>query len=85
MRTTVTLDDRLFAMLKKRAAESGTSVSRLIEQAIRLFVRAPSPAKANERFDLITFGRGGHFSNIGLDKTSALLGADDEDRYGPRH
>ncbi|MGQ0737158.1 MAG: ribbon-helix-helix protein, CopG family [Acidobacteriota bacterium] len=33
MRTTITLDDRLLAQLKERAAESGTSVSRLVEQA----------------------------------------------------
>ncbi|MGH9897049.1 MAG: ribbon-helix-helix protein, CopG family [bacterium] len=41
MRTTITLDDRLLAQLKKRASESGTSVSRLVEQAIRLLIRTP--------------------------------------------
>jgi metal-responsive CopG/Arc/MetJ family transcriptional regulator len=36
MRTTISLDDRLLAQLKRRASESGTSVSKLIEQAVRL-------------------------------------------------
>ena len=38
MRTTITLDERLMAKLKRRAAEQGTSVSKLVEQAARLFV-----------------------------------------------
>lgn len=82
MRTTVTLDDRLFAVLKTKAADSGTSVSRLIEQAIRLFVRTPPNPNVDERFELVTFGRNGNFPRINLDKTSALFGADDMDRYG---
>ena len=56
MRTTITLDDRLLAQVKKRAAESGTSVSRLVEQAIRLLIRTPPPAKRRDRFELVTFG-----------------------------
>lgn len=41
MRTTISLDEHLLTQLKKRAAESGTSVSRLIEQAIRMLIRTP--------------------------------------------
>ena len=84
MRTTTTLDDGLFAQLKKRAAESGTSVSRLVEQAIRLLRRTPPPAKRQEPFQLVTFGRGGRFSRQNIDKTSVLLEADDTARFG-RH
>jgi len=82
MRTTITLDDRVFAQLKKRAAESGTSVSRLVEQAIRLLIRTPPPAKRRDRFELVTFGRGGRFSRQNIDKTSGLLEADDITRFG---
>lgn len=82
MRTTITLDDRLFAQLKKRATESGTSVSRLVEQAIRLLIRMPPPAKRRDRFELVTFGRGGRFSRQNIDKTSGLLEADDITRFG---
>lgn len=84
MRTTITLDDRLLAQLKKRATESGTSVSRLIEQAVRLLIRTPPGAKRQTRFDLVTFGKGGRFSRHNIDKTSALIEADDVDRFGRR-
>jgi ribbon-helix-helix CopG family protein len=84
MRTTITLDDRLLAQLKKRAAESGTSVSRLIERAIRLLIRTPPASKRQERFELVTFGSGGRFSRQNIDKTSALIEADDVARFGQR-
>lgn len=82
MRTTISLDDRLLAQLKKRAADSGTSVSRLVEQAIRLLMRTPPPQAQQERFELVTFGAGGRFSQQNIDKTSALLEADDVKRFG---
>jgi hypothetical protein len=84
MRTTITLDDALLAQLKKRAAASGTTVSRLIEQAVRLFVRTPPAPKKQNRFDLVTFGRGGRFSRQSIDKTSRLIEDDDIARYAGR-
>jgi hypothetical protein len=84
MRTTITLDDTLLAQLKKRAAASGTSVSRLIEQAVRLFVRTPPVPKRQNRFELVTFGRGGRFSRQNIDKTSRLVEEDDVARYAGR-
>lgn len=84
MRTTITLDDRLLARLKKRASESGTSVSRLIEQAIRLLMQAPRVTKRKEGFQVVTFGAGGKFSTLNIDRTSSLLEADDLDRFAPR-
>ncbi|MPY87103.1 MAG: ribbon-helix-helix protein, CopG family [Luteitalea sp.] len=84
MRTTITLDDRLLSQLKKRASESGTSVSRLIDQAIRLFMRTPRAGRGQPRFELVTFGAGGHFSRQNIDKTPALFEADDVDRFARR-
>ena len=84
MRTTITLDDHLLVTLKKRASESGTSVSRLIEQAVRLLMHSQLAAKRKERFEVVTFGAGGHFSKRNIDKTSALLEADDIDRFARR-
>ena len=84
MRTTITLDDALLAQLKKRAAASGTTVSRLIEQAIRPFVRTPPPPRKQSRFELVTFGRGGRFSRQNVDKTSRLIEDDDVVRYAGR-
>jgi hypothetical protein len=83
MRTTVTLDDRLLERLKKRAAESGTSVSRVIERAVRLLLQSP-PVKQPEHFQLVTFGEGGGFTPLNIDKTAALIEADDIDRFGRR-
>jgi predicted transcriptional regulator len=84
MRTTITLDDRLLAQLKRRASESGTSVSKLVEQAVRLFVRTPRAALGAESFELVTFGAGGRFSRQNIDKTAALLEAEDLERFASR-
>ena len=84
MRTTITLDERLLAQLKERAAESGTSVSRIIEQAVRLFMRTPAVDTETEPFELVTFGAGGRFSRHNIDKVSALLELDDLERYWDR-
>ena len=81
MRTTITLDERLMAQLKRRAAEQGTSVSKLVEQAVRLFMRTPRPSSAPQIFELVTFGKGGRFSRQNIDKTSALLESDDVERF----
>jgi hypothetical protein len=81
MRTTITLDERLITQLKRRAAEQGTSVSKLIEQAVRLFVRPPRTPTAPQTFELVTFGKGGRFSRHNIDRTSALLEADDVERF----
>jgi hypothetical protein len=81
MRTTITLDGRLLEQLKKRAAESGTSVSGLIERAARLLLQAPA-SQRRDRFDLVTFGEGGQFTTLSIDKTAALLEAEDVERFG---
>ncbi len=81
MRTTITVDDRLLDRLKKRAAQSGTSVSGLIERAVRLLLQASAP-QGRDRFDLVTFGEGGQFTTLNVDKTAALLEADDVERFG---
>ena len=81
MRTTITLDDRLLDRLKKRAAQSGTSVSGLIERAVRLLLQVSAPQR-RDRFDLVTFGEAGQFTTLNIDKTAALLEADDVERFG---
>jgi hypothetical protein len=84
MRTTISLDDRLLDQLKERASESGTSVSRLVEQAVRLFMRTASAEKRPGHFDLVTFGAWGQFSRQNIDKISALIEADDVEHFGRR-
>ena len=84
MRTTITMDDHLLARLKKRASESGTSVSRLIERAVHLLLQSQPPVRREGRFELLTFGKGGHFTKRNIDKISALLEEDDVERFTRR-
>ena len=84
MRTTITLDTQVLEQLKERATSSGASVSRLIEQAVRLFLRTTPANGRDDPFELVTFGAGGRFSLHNLDKASALLAAEDVERYGSK-
>ncbi|MBI3928728.1 MAG: CopG family transcriptional regulator [Armatimonadetes bacterium] len=80
MRTTITIDDHLLEELKKRAARAGTTVSRLIEDAVRSTL-GPSQAAPKRDFRLVTFGGTGRFTDVDLDKTSRLLEHDDISRF----
>jgi len=85
MRTTITIDDAVLNDLKRRAAQRGTSVSRVIEDSVRLaLARPPEPPATPGGFDLVTYGRGGRFTRLDVDRTSALLEKDDIERYGRR-
>lgn len=85
MRTTITIDDAILNDLKRRASQRGTTVSRLIEDSVRLALARPSEAPAApEAFELVTYGRGGRFTHLDVDRTSALLERDDQERYGSR-
>lgn len=82
MRTTITIEDHLLEKLKRRAAASGTTVSRLIEEAVRVMLnRAPKESRPSTTFTLVTYGAGGQFSKYNIDKTAALIAADDQERY----
>jgi hypothetical protein len=71
MRTTVTIDDRLLAQLKQRAAETGRTVSELVEDAIReSLLRQKGPAS---RVKLKTWHGGGRLPGVDLDDNAALL------------
>lgn len=39
MKTTLNIDDRVMAQLRKEATERGTTLSKLVEAALRLFLR----------------------------------------------
>ncbi len=76
MRTTITIDDHLLAALKQRAAERGTTVSRLIEESVRRNL-APRKAADEQDFELVTYGGGSGFTAKNVDKVSSLLEFDD--------
>lgn len=71
MRTTVRLDDDLLASAKQRAAERGTTLTRLIEDALRAHL-APRPAATAEHLELPVSGRGGVRPGVDLNDNAAL-------------
>jgi len=76
MRTTITIDDEILEQLKARAAKEATTVSRLIEDSVRLAVDRP--------FELVTFGKGGSFTTLDVDRISSLIEQDDVAVHGHR-
>ena len=84
MRTTITIDDSLLERLKRQAAERGTTVSRLIEESVRLMDHQASAEAAPAPFELVTFGRGGRFTRVDVDDTSALQELADLERFGAK-
>jgi hypothetical protein len=81
MRTTILLDDELAENLRKAARIRGLSFSAFIAEAGRAALKA-SISNKEEPFELIVTGGGGPKPGIDLDKTSQLLAAEDEERYG---
>lgn len=80
MRTTVSLPDPLLQNAKRRAAERHITLSGLIEDALRAHLARPEKT-APAPFRLYTVR--GRLVNpqIDLDRTSALVAADDESAY----
>ncbi len=80
MRTTITLDDGLYGLLKREAEVAGTSLSRVIAEALReaLHARRSRPEAAPLR--LVTYGRGGLVSGRSWQALQEVV--DEEDRRG---
>ena len=73
MRTTIRLDDRLLADTKKLAAESGRTLTAVIEDALREVVgRRRKPGRA-VRPKFTTFRGKGLCAGVDLDTSAALL------------
>ena len=73
MRTTVRLDEHLLAEAKKRAAESGSTLTAVLEEALReSLARRKAHAKAKP-VRLVTVKGGGVRQGVDLDDSAALL------------
>lgn len=71
MRTTLDLDDDLMRAVKTKAAESGATMTRLIEEAVRASLEtAPAPSKPF-KFKLVTV-RGELLPGVDLDDRDKL-------------
>jgi hypothetical protein len=73
MRTTIYLPDALLAQAKKLAAESRTTVTALIEDALRERLTRKRKTSRSLPAKLTTYGAGGLQPGVDLDDSAALL------------
>ena len=73
MRTTIHLPDDLLAEVKKLSAESHTTVTALIEDALRERLSRRRQKSRSKPLRLTTFGEGGLQPGVDLDDSAALL------------
>ncbi len=79
MRTTVRLDDRLLADAKRHAAQSGRTLTALIDEGLReVLARGAAPRQAAP-VELLTGGSGGLRPGVTLDSNAAVLEVMDQD------
>jgi predicted transcriptional regulator len=73
MRTTIRFDDQLLVQAKKLAAERGTTLTALLEDALRETLARRKPSHRRSKVRLTTFGGGGVQPHVDLDDTASLL------------
>ena len=79
MRTTLDIDDAVLKEAKQRAAEEGGALTRLIERALRAYLRAPAARARPFRLKLVT-RRGRPVAGVDLDDRDALYERMDQGR-----
>ena len=73
MRTTIRIDDNLLQQAKREAARRGTTLTALVEDALRAaLARRPGPS-GRERVHLVTFKGRGVLPGVDLDDSAGLL------------
>ena len=73
MRTTIRLDDKLLSEAKRLAAESGRTLTSVIEDALRAALALRKQPGAARRVKLKTHGSGGLQPGVDLNDSAALL------------
>jgi hypothetical protein len=76
MRTTLDINDRLLAEAKVRAVREKTTLTRLIEEGLRLRLRPPVAPGEKVKIDLPS-GTGGLAPGVNPLSNRSLLGEDD--------
>ena len=84
MRTTISLDDRLSARVRERAAAAGQSVSAFIAGILDDALKRNEPREPPPPFRLVTVGGEGPAEGIDLDRPRALETAEDEAAWRTR-
>ena len=76
MRTTIRLDENLLKEAKRQAAESGMTLTAIIEDSLReRLARRKSAAAKREQIRLHTAGKGGVRPGVDLDDSATLIDA----------
>lgn len=73
MRTTIRIDDQLLSEAKQHAAKTGRSLTALMEDALRTFLRMEQRSPSTRRLKLPTFNGGGLQPGLDLDNSADLL------------
>ena len=73
MRTTVRLDDQILTEAKRLAAETGRTLTGVIEDALREALARRRAGVRRQRVALKTFNGGGVRPGVDLDDSAALL------------
>jgi hypothetical protein len=73
MRTTIRLDDQLLAEAKQLAAQTGQSLTSIIENALREMLSRRRQAAKRTPVQLTTVSGGGLLPGVDLDNSAALL------------
>lgn len=84
MRTTISLEDRLAAQVRREAAAKGISVSAFIAAALDDAIKRRTSSAAPRPFRLITVGGHGPRPGIDLDRPRTIETADDEASFRHR-
>jgi len=83
MRTTIRLNEDLLLEAKKVAAESGTTLTALIQDSLRKTLADHGRPRKRKAIRFTTWGKGGTLPGVNLDSNAALLarmdGLDDPD------
>jgi hypothetical protein len=82
VRTTVSLDDELLARAKHEAEKAGITLSRYLEEALRLSLAAP-PARASGPVELPVSEGGEPRPGVDLTSNASLFELIDEDDRTP--
>lgn len=85
MRTTVDVDEHLLTQAKRAGLDAGRSLSKVVEDALRVYLAREQAAPGRPPVRLTTFGGSGLRPGVDLedkDALAALLG--DEDPLAPR-
>ena len=64
MRTTITLDDQLFRAAKRLAARRDTSLSSVMQEALRTYLAQLSAPRGEQHFTLVTFRGSGPLPGV---------------------